>query len=334
MPIDGLPSSVIPSGVDWADGLDGHPGTATPNDAIVIRPSEVYYEEDADSPEIERGEQGTIQHRFTLDYESSLIYLQGTGRGTFMIDDEGNVTKVLTSRVTKQRGGRSKLSITAESISFDSPPDQFRLEVIELNPALEKHPRYAFLPAPIRNLINQAVSAAQLISATDATNLISGISANPGPIPAGITFSGSAPEFWAIAQKAATELLLKRRIGEDTFYLPGFRVVWSQFFWLPPSENPGGYIEDPITQGGLPAYFWSLDGTEGGLNIFTEASDLNQQFYSEGISWLRQADTIDYERTWFRNTHIWIGAPFAHWDADIYSNEPSPYPPAPARPIS
>lgn len=335
-------STLIPSGFDWADGLDGRPGTPTPDGAIALQSAngetnpliddQVVYEEFPDSPEIERAEQATVVHQFKMDYFTGQIYLSALGRGVYLSDSAGNITKILSSTLKRARGNQSVLKIIAEGISFDTPPDEFRLDVIELNPALEKHPRYAFLPTDIRRLVNMDVQAAQIASEQETKNLLSTIS-NRTTAPSA-TWTGSAAAYWQIVQNAATELLLKRRIGEDTFYLPGYRVTWAQYFWMPQFLNAGGYIEDPIAQGGLPAYFWSTDQTPDGLSIFDNLPDLNPQFYDQGISWLRQSDVVEYSRTWFRYVHTWIGAPYAHWDAEVYSQDPSPYPPPPLIPLS
>lgn len=327
MPLD---STFIPNGIDWADGLEGRPGTPTPDGAIVTLPSEVFFEEASDSPEIELGEQGTVQHKFRCDYTTALIFLPSLNRGAYFEDSFGNITRILSTRLVRQKGapvtgGNATLTITSESISFDNPPDDFRFETIELNPALEKHPRYAFLPSQIRLAVNQALTAAQNAGQIEATNQISLIyTRTDTPPPGTVPYGG-----WLAVGDAAKELLAKRFIGEDTFYLPGFRIIWSRFFWLPPLTNPGGYIEDPITEGGLPSFFWSVDGTETGDSIISQYANINPQFYNSGISWLRMADTVDYQRTWFKLNHSWIGAPYAHWDADLYDNQPSPYPPPP-----
>ena len=351
------PSSVIPSGIDWADGLNGHPGTPSSDDAIAYQTMDgdfnlsdigldlSIYEELKDSPEIERGEQATVQHRFKMDYDTGITYLQGLGRGNYMIDDEGNLTKVLTSRLT--RGPEPNicvLSVTAEGISFDTPPDDFRLEIVELNPALEKHPRYAFLPADVRGIINATVSASTTQNLQDSWSQILQIANRPGKPPPYTAANGQTIQTgWPTVFAAAWELFQKRRIGEDTFYLPGFRIVWSQYFFQPPYLNCGGYIEDPIDYGGLPSYFWSVDQTPDGEDIFTRFMDLNPQMYqsldgsgngSSSISWLRQCDVLSYSRTWFKVDHIWLGAPYAQWDKMLYTNQDSPYPPPPNYPVS
>ncbi len=337
----GIPSEAVPNGLDWADGLDNRPGTPTPDNAILVAGS-VSLEEFRDSPEVELGQQGTVQHRFRMPYELGKIYLAALNRGTYLEDSFGNITRVLTARLVRQVASFCQLIVTAESISFDNPPDEFNADTIELNPALEKHPRYAFIPSDIRNQINNAISGATVDAQQEQVNLINQISARPGSPPSYTTNSGATySPTWTQVAAAAGELLLKRRIGEDTFYLPGFRVVWARYFWRPPPMNPGGYIEDPILQGGFPDYFWSTDGTRNiDTSIFAGMEDLNPQFYKDPtlgtlqISWLRQADHCDYQRTWFRLTHTWLGAPYGHWDDQVYSDNPSPYPPPPKFPLS
>jgi hypothetical protein len=302
--------------------------------SLAVGNTKFTFEEFSDSPEIERGEQGTVTHRFHVDGATGLTLLQSLGRGRYLTDSYGNTTRVLTAKLTWGKANQCVLTVVAESISFDTPPDDFRLEVIENNPALEVHPRYAFLPADIRNQVRSVVDAAQQVSMQQALKLLadyksfdlaSSIGVSPPPP------NGAAN--WGVVQNAVDELLLKRRIGEDTFYLPGFRIIWSQYFFIPPAINPGGYVGDPIVEG-LPYFFWSTTGDPSGLSIFAVMASINPQFYSDGISWLRLCDTLDYQRTWFKLTRSWIGAPYHHWDSQIYSLDPSPYPPPPSIPKS
>lgn len=342
MPAEYIPSTVLPNGLDYADGIDGRPGSPSPASAVIWNQAStavanLIFEEDPDSPEIERAEQATLRHKFTVDWGTGLAYIAVLGRGNLMQDSAGNITKILSSTLTREKGGKAKLVVVSEGISFDTPPDGFRLEVIELNPALEKHPRYAFLQANVRNLVNNAVSAAQIVTANEASNILAGIQSWPDTLDTGGNWS------WITVYNAANELLQKRRIGEDTFYLPGFRIVWQTYHYLPQLVNPGGYIENPITEGGLPMYFWNPhypdDPLDSNDNIFATCAMINPTFYADAngdtqISWLRQADVQDWERTWFRVTRTWIGAPYAHWDTDLYNNIPSPYPPPPNRILS
>lgn len=353
MPFD-FPTGFVPyppNGIDRADGSQtddaGNPiGTPNVDGSFKFNNpvgDEFCFEELPDSPEIERAEQATFQHRFRVDPTTGLELLQGLGRGRFLQDSAGNVTRVVSSRLNWQKGLIPMLSVTAESVSFDTPPDEFSIQITELNPAIEKHPRYAFLTIQLRNFVANSVSGAQVITQSQAdktlrTSIGSILAPNPPATP--VEFVGTIKQ----NQDACVELLNKRRIGEDTFYLPGFRVVWAQYYWKPQPLNPGGYIGDPILEG-LPWYFWSIDFTPDGSDIFSRFAEINPQYYTrgddfdpdlyrDGISWLRQADTVEYSRTWFKITRTWLGAPYAHWDADIYSQAPSPYPLPPPLPLS
>src|SRR6266446_3298590 len=129
-----------PSGIDRADGTHGV-GTSTPGEGILTS-KPFFFEEDAASPEIERGEQGTLTHKFRCDVNTGLVMIQGLTRGRILTDSFGNVTKVLTTRLIRAKGDYYDLIVTAESLSFDTPPDGFRVQTIEQNFPLEKHPKY------------------------------------------------------------------------------------------------------------------------------------------------------------------------------------------------
>jgi hypothetical protein len=326
-----------PNGFDRADGSLTHGGTATPAAAVITAPSTpAFFEERPDSPEIERSIQGTIKHMYKCDPNTAQQILMAYGRGRFISDSFGNVTRVLSSELKYGRMNTAEISITAESISFDTPPDEFSVETVELNPPIEKHPRYAFLTAKSRYMVNNWAQSSQQYTGQDIENYVTqqmfpenddtpDQTKNPGAI-------GTNNQ----NRSALIELMTKRKVGEDTFYMAGFRINWAQYFWSSPQINPGGYIEDPIVDGGLPTYFSDPDWINGdsGTTIFDLCKYYAPQLYKTGISWLRLADTIGYERIWFKRSSPWIGAPYAHWDADLYGNEPSPYPDPPARIIS
>jgi hypothetical protein len=140
----------------------------------------------------------------------------------------------------------------------------------------------------------------------------------------------------AMALAAAQELIGKLWRMEDTPPVSGLELTWTEYYFRPPLLNLGGYIEDPIYQAspGLPDYFYSPDNPPStGDTIFDGLSYYNPQVYSATgnygggtrISWLRDADVLEYQRTWFRVTRRWLGAPVGAWDADIFSrgNRPS-----------
>ena len=116
-------------------------------------------------------------------------------------------------------------------------------------------------------------------------------------------------------------------------------MSWAQYYYRPPILTPGGYIQDPIIgtgpdNPGLPDYFYSTQnppvvdsaGTGSGSDIFSSMAYLNPQGYSYdgtpsgnvNISWLRKADDIDYQRTWFKVTRTWIGSAIGTWDQQLF----------------
>jgi hypothetical protein len=148
----------------------------------------------------------------------------------------------------------------------------------------------------------------------------------------------------SLALAAAGELIGKLWRMEDTPYLAGIELKWSQYYFLPPIFNLGSYIEDPTQI--VPNYFMQPDRPLGELppregisfpaagsdNIFQFNASINpQDFSSNGtsggstnISWLRKADEIDYQRTWFKITHTWIGSPIGYFDLQLYGAGPRP----------
>ena len=150
----------IPTGFDRADGetylpgqdgfASGRAGTPTPSQHVAIYGGgSDKIEEYPDSPEIERAEQATFLHRLKCaSWETAKNFISALGRGTFLTDSTGETWRVLSTKIQSQRGGTADISVTAESISFDSPPDEFRITPVELNIDIMKHPRYAWALLP------------------------------------------------------------------------------------------------------------------------------------------------------------------------------------------
>lgn len=298
------------------------------------------FEEDSDSPIIEFGEQCTITHTFTVDYYTGMILQQQYQRGAYMSDSgliqanqnnipgnprygnaagTPNITRVLSTRmqpIDRTNTQACKLIVVSEGTSFGAPPEEFSITTQELNPVAEKHPRYSALDYYTRNIIRNA-DVADFI---DVQNQWSAVldslepfsNANPYPNP------GNP---WGAAQ----ELLFKKQKGEDTFYLSGFKITYSQYFWAPQDINPGGFFQDPFSV--IPSYYWT---DTDGLNIFAQppngynanmypntTPDLSEAPY--GLSWLRQTDTLELNRTWWKFNMTWIGAPLGIWDNEWYN---------------
>jgi hypothetical protein len=146
-----------------------------------------------------------------------------------------------------------------------------------------------------------------------------------------------------MAKAAALEIITKYWRGEETPSVVAFNVCWTEYFWTPPEHglNPGGYVEDPITEGGLPEYFWSTvfpsDGSDPKeQSIFSWMSYYNPQCYSSDgsfagdvrISWRREADVIERQRTFFAIQHRWTGSAIGHWDEHLYTQNERPMTPS------
>ncbi len=139
----------------------------------------------------------------------------------------------------------------------------------------------------------------------------------------------------AFAQAAAMEIIGKLWRMEDSPLINGLEISWSEYYFRPPLLNLGGYIEDPILNAnpGLPDYFYSTASPpNGNQTIFDNIAQFNPQAYSSDgtsggstkISWLRDADTLEFQRTWFKVTRKWLGAPVGAWDPDIYQTGSRP----------
>jgi hypothetical protein len=326
-PSNNLPLSASlmpPSCFDRADGnrFTGLPGTPTPDGAIRyniagkgfkdlndLRSGDgSFFEEYPDSPEIERAEQATITHRFVCDPINGFVLITSTSRGQINLDLEGNYTRILSAKLNFRRGNYCDFTTISEGISFDTPPDEFSCETVELNPGLDKHPRYALLTYHERALIKQRINTDDLDLQTSIINALSTV------------FTGSNLSHLYPAQ----ELLNKYDYGIDSFYLPGLKIQWSQYFWAPQFINPGGFIQDPVTSNNLPSYFWDTNTTAGHTpnfsdSIFANMVIENPNIYTGGISWLRQEDTLTLQRTWWRLTRTWLGGPLGHWDPELYT---------------
>ncbi len=325
--------SFPPSMFDRADGIDhgaGVVGTATPAGAVkavTASGDATWFEELPNSPEIERAEQGTIRHTFKCDWQSAMDNIAAVGRGLFLVDSFGNESRVLSAKITHGRGADEDgdgsdctFEVIAESISFDTPIDDFDADDVEENIDIVWHPRYSSVRQYNLNssggIINGALwTGYQIVKfVRDAAALGNTITQNDN-----IANLNSTKIADSTVLALAIELVNKMRRGETEFYFSGLRVTWTQYFYLPPLMDSGGYIQDPVTQGGLPAYFWSDTGEVGGNNTLEYLTLLtNPDIYGDGFSWLRKADKRGFQRIWHRLTRTWIGAPLGHWDSDLY----------------
>lgn len=328
-----MSDSVIPTnGFDIATGHNGLAGTPAPSSAIV-KAFQVSLEEPPPSPQYDFGEQGTIKHTFNCDQDTGFQTLISNPRGTVLTDSLGLVSRVLSTTLSQRPGQQASVEITAEA-SYIVPPDEFSVEPVEFNPSIYRHPRYA--PVLTYNL-NSAGSIIDSMFTTGPVlvSIIQGAGnfQNLGAQSQAQSFLNASNVGDSTVLALAAELLTKVQQGFDIFYLAGWKVTYSSFSYFPPDLNPGGYIEDPVASGFLPIYFWQ---DSNGNNIFTKlAQTVVPALYGPpgsdstsvppgGISWLRQADSIAFERTWFKSTNTWVGGPYGQWDIDIYSKIPPP----------
>lgn len=277
------------------------------------------FEEYSDSPTVEFGEQCTITHRFSCDPFTARIIQTNYPRKTLMLDNSSgpfgpNVSRVLSTTakpIAKSGGNLWELTMVSEAQSFANPPDEFDISIIELNPTAEKHPRYSALTYFQRNIVrNQEVS-----DFIDVQQVYAGI----------INQFSSSNNQWQDQRGQALELLYKKQKGEESFYLSAYKIVYSQYFWAPVNINPGGYLDNPFNI--IPQQFWT---DVNGNNIFRQQSPWNPNLYPPGLgnttanapyglSWLRQTDEQHLNRTWYKLTSTWIGAPIGHFDQEWYS---------------
>lgn len=349
----------LPTGFDRADGGGGRLGTPTPGDAVLVQSTEgttIPLEESPSSPTIERAEQATFSKEFTMSWEDGLTRIAATSRGNIETDTYNQKFLVLSASLQHQKGGTAVLRKVLESKSFDSPPDEFEIVPVELGLSIIKHPRYfyAFLGSGYGEsdeLVNQCVirllqdymANANINYRNAAQQLLidsMGTQGSPGdPQP---EWDGKK-KTWTVgtipgtdlAKAAALEIIQKYWRGIETPYIVGWQITWSRYFFRPPEIHPGGVIQNPITEASpqLPDYFWSTTSPpDPDHSIFDSMILWNPQCYSDNgdtdgnlsIAWLRKADTIEYQRTWFKQHMTWIGTPIGHWDEEIYSSGARP----------
>jgi hypothetical protein len=328
----------LPFGTDRADG-GTYGGTATPDGSRQVQPSELIFEETSDSPIFDLGEQATCVKKFKIDPEQTLIVLADYGRGQIFTDSGGRQWRILNIAVNYQAGDFNIVAITSEGINIYVPQAEYNVEEYQINPALQKHPRYAPLNQTFGSIQNNAFVAGTFSPIAEVELAVQQLSSGQGSqsssaltdlqaISNFITASYATGDL--VAQQAALELLKKRRRGEDSFYLAGYKVTYSTFFPIQteagnnaPDLDMGGRIEDPTnnqSQVILPPEFW-MD--INGNNIFTLlAQTLSPQFYGNGISWLRQADSLVYQRTWMQRVSTWLMGP-AGGQIQLTSNDQS-----------
>ena len=354
------PTTFPPSGLDRATGLMGLPGTPQPANSIkqVIATVDTvpgtFFEEMPDSPQFDFGEQGTVRHTFECDWAitfQNLIPL--IQRGQIFLDSFQNYSKIINTTVHYMPGNRCHIEITAEGLNWGIPPDEFSIEPMEINPDIFKHPRYNYGPGGANLASGYGLTAQEkgLIRWTLAQNSITAYDAYQNIFSSnGAQMAGGNVDWTngvvgnTIPKRMAWEIIQKSWRGEDTFYLPALVVTYSSFYYNPVQVCPGGFIDDPtnsIFGPSIPYFFWSRNGTNdhaSNNNILQAPEGRLNNLFSNGVTYLRKCDSVTYQRTWFKLTQTWVGAPtgpsdgtstYIYWDPDLYAIPTTPIGPLP-----
>ena len=153
-----MASFVIPIGTDSADGVTPLPsspyesggtptivGTALPTGNVEIwgtNSDGSFLQEQPGSPRVERAEQCTCEHTIKVDKSSGLAFFENMPRGTVVSDTAGNIWRILSCDYARESDLYVLFHYVMESLSFDSPPDDFDLSDVSLDLFIIKHPRY------------------------------------------------------------------------------------------------------------------------------------------------------------------------------------------------
>ena len=105
-------------------------------------------EEPPGSPVIDGAEQCTCSHTLVMSYYQAQLYFAVMPRGTVVNDTGGNIWRVLSRSIKRTQMLMAEYSYVMESISFDTPPDEFDLQDVDLDLDITKHPRYNWCLLP------------------------------------------------------------------------------------------------------------------------------------------------------------------------------------------
>lgn len=367
MPVVAKDSLFLPNGLDYADGLAGRAGTPFKNGQLLVSQAggavdinSIATEEEPGYPTIERGEQCTIVHKFQMSLPNAYTKLHTLGRGCYLVDTALNISRVVSCRVERGKANLCYMTVTAESTSFDTPPDKFSVQPVEMGINILKHPRYyyAFLAdgdGNTNNLLNQQVvrllqdyfENTTQVYRDNVYSILRNSLANDGDLtnrfPEGYAKKNARTDTTIkvtgtdLAKRAGMEIIMKYWRGEETPYLVGFKMVWSRFYWKAQYINPGGVVEDPFfgadVSPQVPSYFYSPEWPDNdSKTLFDRLAVYNKQCYSQSghkaddvsVSCLRQADNMDEDRTWFRMDRSWLVTPFGFWDPQMYKKGDRP----------
>ena len=254
----------------------------------IWKPSAPGLIEQAESGKITFAETATLTKVYKGKYADCFA---GTlPRGT--IGSSGITTGLIVQNceVTPERGGAARLQIVWGGFSDTGggpgtivPADEFDLDPFELNPAVEKNPRFRDLypEAPsldLRKFQNKIIQATQGSTSDERDEFEADVYA----------LMGSAEGDQAIM------LLKMLKRGVTSFYLAGFRYSWNSYSFSMPAVTPGGFRSAP------------------GGPMAAAISALN-------LSCLREADALGGAANgYYKLRRNWLCGPAGHWDSFLY----------------
>jgi len=125
-----------------------------------------------------------------------------------------------------------RYSAAVGSSGVPLPEDEWRVEMFEDNPRLERHPRYSGLSA---SDLEDVQTALQSHDDAERASAYTGLSAT------------------------GKELVDKIRKGQESYYRAAARYSWTESDYVAPPTTIGGYIESPYGPGApyvAPSYSW------------------------------------------------------------------------------
>lgn len=163
------------------------------------------------------------------------------------------------------------------------PSDEVGVSATNQSPRTERHPRYISLAA-------LTVGSGETLEYV--MEVINTIARATDPSTRNINIVKINGSGLTAPQKAlALNLVAKLRNGNESYYLATLRYSWATHSYSVPSSVRGGSIES--ISGPLASYF---TGT---------------------ISWLREADDLQFSNGIWRHTRSWLGADA--WDSELYA---------------
>lgn len=128
------------------------------------------------------------------------------------------------SRIKRERGQMARVEVDCDSVNV-FPPDEFNLTPIDLNPRVERHPKFKPLQDADFALVRRAYDA---YSNSGRQTALSAFQTSTNPDLCQLLYS-------------------KLCAGLENYYLAGWLYRWSAFFAseFPPIPNLGGFIQDP-----------------------------------------------------------------------------------------